>query len=143
MQIGHLKPSVYLSLKDATIYMVPVTIQLDDSERYCYDGTPMIYSEVYNSWCILTVESDVLTGEIAFSKLTSEKGRTTVVEEHHPDVNMTDRVDINDAQLVYDMYNGKYDDFNTIDMHCFLIADQDASRTITVQDVRAIVSEIE
>ena len=143
VQIGHLKPSVYLSLEDATIYIVPVTIQLDDSERYCYDGIPMVYSEVYNSWCILTVESDVLTGEIAFSKLTSEKGRTTVVEEHHPDVNMTDRVDINDAQLVYDMYNGKYDDFNTIDMHCFLIADQDASRTITVQDVRAIVSKIE
>ena len=141
--IEHLAPVVYLSLRDQTIYLVPVTIQLDDSERYTYDGKPMIYSEVYDSWCILTIESDALSGEIAFSKLDSEKGRTTVIEEHHPDVNMTNRVDINDAQLVYNMYKGKYDDFDTIIMESFLNADQDGNMKITVADVAGVVSAIE
>ena len=141
--IEHLAPVVYLSLPDQTIYLVPVTIQLDDSERYTYDGAPMIYSEVYDSWCILTIESDALSGEMAFSKLDSEKGRTTVIEEHHPDVNMTNRVDINDAQLVYNMYKGKYDDFDTIKMESFLNADQDGNMKITVADVAGVVSAIE
>jgi HKD family nuclease len=58
------------------------------------------------------------------------------------DVNMTGLVDINDAQLVYDMYNGKYDNFTTINMHRFLNADVNADKKITVTDAAAVVSVI-
>ena len=39
------------------------------------------------------------------------------------DVNLSGQVDINDAQLTYDMYNAKYEDFDTVSMHRFLEAD--------------------
>ena len=58
------------------------------------------------------------------------------------DVNMTNLVDINDAQLAYDLYNGKYEDFKTINMHRFLNADVNVDRKITVADAAAIASEI-
>ena len=58
------------------------------------------------------------------------------------DVNMTGLVDINDAQLAYDMYNGEYEDFSIINMHRFLNADVNADWKINVADAAAIASGI-
>ena len=55
------------------------------------------------------------------------------------DVNTTDTVDINDAQLVYDLYNAKYADFEHVSMQKFLAADQNADGVLTVQDASAVV----
>lgn len=57
------------------------------------------------------------------------------------DVNMTGVVDINDAQLVYDIYNGTYGDFGKVTMEKFLRADVNASKNVDSADAVAIVSQ--
>lgn len=60
------------------------------------------------------------------------------------DVNGTGLVDINDAQMVYNMYNAKYTAFDTnTTIAKFLAADMNSSRTITVEDAAAVVGLIQ
>ncbi|NLK02449.1 MAG: hypothetical protein GX314_05210, partial [Clostridiaceae bacterium] len=58
------------------------------------------------------------------------------------DVNMSGLVDINDAQLVYDIYNGKYQDFTSVEMQKFLNADTNGDKTVNVTDAAAVVAAI-
>ena len=58
-------------------------------------------------------------------------------------MNKTAAVDINDAQLVYDMYKAeKYQDFTTVTAESFLRADMDGSKSITVKDAAEIVAKV-
>lgn len=59
------------------------------------------------------------------------------------DVNGTGLVDINDAQLVYNIYKAKYDNFDATTMAMFLAADMNDSRTVTVEDAAAVVAKIQ
>lgn len=133
----------YVTLNDGkTMYLALISGGLDDSKIFTYGESPMYYSEVYNAWCILTVESSRLTAGLAKKQIGDKTGQMDVISSANFDVNMTGFVDINDAQLVYDMYNGKYDDFTTINMHRFLNADVNADKKITVTDAAAVVSAI-
>lgn len=58
------------------------------------------------------------------------------------DVNGTGLVDINDAQLVYNMYNTKYDSFDTTTMKMFLAADVNNDKTVSSLDAAAVVASI-
>ena len=133
----------YVTLNDGkTMYLVMISGGLDDSKIFTYGESPMYFSEVYNAWCILTVESSRLTAGLAKKQIGDKTGQIDVISSAGFDVNMTGLLDINDAQLVYDMYNGKYDDFTTINMHRFLNADGNADKKITVTDAAAVVSAI-
>ena len=133
----------YVTLNDGkTMYLVMISGGLDDSKIFTYGESPMYFSEVYNAWCILTVESSRLTAGLAKKQIGDKTGQMDVISSAGFDVNMTGLLDINDAQLVYDMYNGKYDDFTTINMHRFLNADGNADKKITVTDAAAVVSAI-
>lgn len=59
------------------------------------------------------------------------------------DVNSTGLVDINDAQLVYNIYNAKYDSFDNTTMAMFLAADMNGSKTVNVSDAAAVVAKIQ
>ena len=59
------------------------------------------------------------------------------------DVNGTGLVDINDAQLVYNIYNTKYDSFDTTTMKMFLAADVNNDKTVSSLDAAAVVASIE
>ena len=56
------------------------------------------------------------------------------------DVNLTDRVDINDAQLVWNMYNAEYTDFQTVNVRKFLEADMTADGKLDTADAAAITA---
>ena len=58
------------------------------------------------------------------------------------DVNESGKVDINDAQLVFDMYNNEYQDFSNATMLKFLKADVSGDKKIDVNDAVAIVTAI-
>lgn len=58
------------------------------------------------------------------------------------DVNGTGLVDINDAQLVYNIYNAKYDSFDNTTMAMFLAADMNGSKTVNSLDAAAVVGLI-
>ena len=57
-------------------------------------------------------------------------------------MNKSEQTDINDAQLVYDMYNAKYDGFDTVSVEKFLRADMNGTKNLDVKDAAAVVSEI-
>ena len=57
------------------------------------------------------------------------------------DVNMTGKVDVNDVQLVYDMYNGTYSDFTKVSVEKFLRADVNATKVVDHTDAVAIVNQ--
>ncbi len=59
------------------------------------------------------------------------------------DVNGTGLVDINDAQLVYNIYNAKYDSFDNTTMAMFLAADMNGRKTVDVSDAAAVVAKIQ
>jgi len=134
----------YLTLDEGkTIYLVLVKGQLDDTEVYSYGESPMYYSQEYGAWCILMPQDGSLSPSTVRKEISVQTGRMEVLAQVLYDVNMTGHVDVNDAQLVYDMYNGKYPDFTKIDMQRFLNADVVPDKKITVADVAAVVSGIE
>lgn len=147
-QTVDLEVAEYLHLpSDRIMYLLLVPNLLDDSEYYTYEETPMIYSEVYGKWCVLTVKSNILDKETfraqAIGKLDAHKGARTVMETSDPDVNRSMHVDINDAQLVYNMYKGRHDELNTSNMRNYLNADLNKDKKIDVQDAAGVVHAIQ
>jgi len=101
----------------------------------------MYYSYVYGAWCILTPETS-LSVEAAEMKISVQSGETTAVGSVNGDVNMSQSVDINDAQLVHDLYNRKYKDFTIIIMRKFLNADVNADFKVDMTDAAAVAFAI-
>ena len=84
--------------------------------------------------------NETLTVEDLLPKLTFVNSRESVTKTN--DVNMSKFVDINDAQLVYDIYNGKYSDFTVVSMEKFLNADVNCDMHVDVNDAVAVVAVI-
>ncbi len=55
---------------------------------------------------------------------------------------MTGTKDANDAQLIYDLYNARYDSFTAVTMEKCLRADVNGDGVLTVEDAAAVVSSI-
>ena len=55
-------------------------------------------------------------------------------------MNGTKVIDVNDAQLTYDMYNTKYSSFDVVSMLKFLNADVNGAKTVNAKDATAIVN---
>ena len=136
--------NAYVKLQDARVmYLVTVQGTLADGRVYTYDGHPMYYSEKYQAYCYLVISDQALptVREDAAAKIaTAAATAENVVYDY--DVNGTKVVDINDAQLVYNMYNAVYDNFETVSMMTFLRADVNGSRDLNVEDVSAVVNAI-
>ena len=131
----------YVELDGKTIFLVTATGTLEEGKAYAYDGNAMFYSEAYEAWCYLTIEEGEFNAEIAKANIVAtETSYITLTETC--DVNMSGLVDINDAQLVYDIYNGKYQDFTSVEMQKFLNADTNGDKTVNVTDAAAVVAAI-
>ena len=82
-----------------------------------------------------------LTQEEAAAKVAISAADNVVTITLGFDVNMTGKVDVNDAQLVYDMYNGTYSDFTKVSVEKFLRADVNATKAVDHTDAVAIVNQ--
>ncbi len=59
------------------------------------------------------------------------------------DVNMSEKTDANDAQLVYNIYQSMYCDFTEdVTMEKFLRADVNGDATVNVEDAAAIIAAL-
>lgn len=52
------------------------------------------------------------------------------------------RRDVNDVQLIYDLYNGAYDSFETVNMRKFLKADVNGDCTLNSQDAVTLAGQV-
>lgn len=100
-----------------------------------YDCTNKVYM-----YLIFVDRNETLTEEDLLPKLSFVNSKEAVTKTN--DVNISQIVDINDAQLVYDIYNGKYTDFTAVTMQKFLNADVNCDMKVDVQDAAAVVSVI-
>lgn len=134
--------SKYVELDGETVFLVTVTGTLEEGKAFAYDGNAMFYSEVYNAWCYLVIVEGEFSVADAKAKVMATK-TSYITLEATCDVNLSKLVDINDAQLVYDIYNGKYEDFSVVVMQKFLNADINGDKAVNVADAAAVVAAIQ
>lgn len=109
-------------------------------QGFAYDGMTMLYSPKYEAFALVITAGSAPNQETVKSKLTvSTEPYTTVA--YNGDVNTTGRVDVNDAQLAYDMFLGQYS-LNELDQMMWLRADSNGDKTLDVQDVQTVLQAI-
>lgn len=137
--------SKYLELNDKTMMLVTVKGTPEGGSAFTYDGNTMYKVEGYGTdryaWLVIVDKGQTLTQEAAAAKVAISAADNVVTITPSFDVNMTGKVDVNDAQLVYDMYNGTYSDFTQVSVEKFLRADVNATKVVDHTDAVAIVNQ--
>ena len=145
----------YISLDGKVMFLV--TAKWDDKVLSYGEGNVMFWSSKYTvigeeeagAYCWLVVSTDEMN-TVDLVKAAAEaaiveaaEGATATTVKYNYDINGTTKVDVNDAQLAYDMYNASYMNFNeNLPMLKFLEADMSTDMKLDTQDVAAIISYI-
>lgn len=129
----------YVKLDGQSIWLV---VAKSDSVL-AYGADTMFTSEKYGGYCWLVISAEnadtVKTEAIAAVKAGSGTAAAVV---YTGDVNATGKVDVNDAQLVYNIYNTEYASFDALSRAKFLAADVNGDHTVTVLDAAAVVNTV-
>lgn len=137
--------SKYLELNDKTMMLVTVKGTPEGGSAFTYNGNTMYKVEGYGTdryaWLVIVDKGQTLTQEEAAAKVAISAADNVVTITPSFDVNRTGKVDVNDAQLVYDMYNGTYSNFTQVSVEKFLRADVNATKTVDHTDAVAIVNQ--
>ena len=134
----------YITLNGKAMYLVTASGNFAEGQVAKYDGVSMFFSEKYNAYAYLVISADNLetVKAEAAAKVKVAEGTAAGTVDYTGDVNGTKVVDVNDAQLTYDMYNAKYESFDAVSMLKFLNADVNGDKKVNVTDATAIVSLI-
>lgn len=143
--------SEYLNLSGKTMFLITASCtDLAEGKVLAYNGNAMYWSEKYNAYAWLEIAADSL--ETVKAAVTTDK--FTVIDAtdsnkisiaYNGDVNLTNAADINDAQLVWNMYNAEYKadtDFQTVNRLKYLSADMNGDEKVDTSDAVAIVNMI-
>lgn len=137
--------SPYLELNDKTMMLITVKGTPEGGKAFTYDSNTMYKVNAYGTdqyaWLVIVDKGQTLTQEEAAAKVAISAADNVVTITPSFDVNMTGKVDVNDAQLVYDMYNGTYSDFTQVSVEKFLRADVNATKAVDHADAVAIVNQ--
>ena len=129
----------YVKLDGQSIWLV---VAKSDSVL-AYGADTMFTSEKYDGYCWLVISAGnadtVKTEAIAAVKAGSGTAAAAV---YTGDVNGTGNIDVNDAQLVYNIYNTEYASFDALSRAKFLAADVNGDHTVTVLDAAAVVNTV-
>ena len=134
----------YIQLDGKVMWLITATAE-DKVLAYGEEGT-MFWSDQYAAYCWLVISAEgedavKTAAQAAITEATESAVATTVA--YDKDVNQTNAVDINDAQLTYDMYQAKaYEDFTNVTMDKFLEADVNGDKTVNTEDAAAIVAVV-
>lgn len=134
----------YLTLNGKAMYLVTASGDFAEGQVTKYDGVSMFFSEKYNAYAYLVISADGLetVKAEAAAKVKVAEGTAAGTVDYTGDVNGTKVIDVNDAQLTYDMYNAKYESFDAVSMLKFLNADVNGDKKVNVTDATAIVNLI-
>ena len=139
----------YLYLSGKTMFLITASCtDLAEGKVLAYNGNAMYWSEKYNNngayaWLVIadgTKSLDALTAEAKTVIAAVDGTKAEIV--YNGDVNQTKSVDINDAQLVWNMYNAQYSNFDTVNIRKFLEADMTADGKLDTADAAAIIALI-
>lgn len=134
--------SEYVQMDNKTVFLVTVTGTPEEGKAFAYGDDVMYktaaYGENVYSWLVIVDKSEAFTVATAEANITQASATAEEVKQSY-DVNETGVVDINDAQLTYDIYSGKYTDFEKVSVRKFLRADVNLDKAVNSTDAVAVV----
>lgn len=134
--------SEYVQMDNKTVFLVTVTGTPEEGKAFAYGDNVMYkttaYGENVYSWLVIVDKSETFTVATAEANITQASATAEEVKQSY-DVNETGLVDINDAQLTYDIYSGKYTDFEKVSVRKFLRADVNLDKAVNSTDAVAVV----
>ena len=134
--------SEYVQMDNKTVFLVTVTGTPEEGKAFAYGDNVMYkttdYGENVYSWLVIVDKGEAFTEATAEANITQASATAEEVKQSY-DVNETGVVDINDAQLTYDIYSGKYTDFEKVSVRKFLRADVTLDKAVNSTDAVAVV----
>ena len=135
--------SEYVQMDNKTVFLVTVTGTPEEGKAFAYGEDVMYkttaYGENVYSWLVIVDKGEAFTVATAKANITQASATAEEVTQSY-DVNETGLVDINDAQLTYDIYSGKYADFEKVSVRKFLRADVNLDKAVNSADAVAVVA---
>ena len=129
----------YVKLNEQSIWLVVAKSE----SVLAYGADTMFTSEKYGGYCWLVISAEnadtVKTEAIAAVKAGSGTAAAVV---YTGDVNGTGNTDVNDAQLIYNIYNTEYASFDKLSRAKFLAADMNGDHAVTLLDAAAVVNKV-
>lgn len=150
--------SQYVQLDGKTMWLVKIGSAQISNKTYTYTAAEgeaaqnFFWSSQYGTYCFLLItdtntDADTVKGNIADKLGLTDTAATAI--SYNGNVNLTkdadnaDVIDVNDAQLVWNMYSAVYSAFTeNVTVQKFLEADMDNSGTLTTADAAAVVGKI-
>ncbi len=134
--------SEYVQMDNKTVFLVTVTGTPEEGKAFAYGDNVMYkttaYGENVYSWLVIVDKGEAFDKAMAEANITQASATAEEVKQSY-DVNETNLVDINDAQLTYDIYSGKYADFEKVSVRKFLRADVNLDKAVNSADAVAVV----
>lgn len=134
--------SEYVQMDNKTVFLVTVTGTPEEGKAFAYGDNVMYkttaYGENVYSWLVIVDKNETFTVATAEANIAQASATAEEVKQSY-DVNETGVVDINDAQLTYDIYSGKYTDFEKVSVRKFLRADVNHDKAVNSTDAVAVV----
>lgn len=134
--------SEYVQMDNKTVFLVTVTGTPEEGKAFAYGDNVMYkttaYGENVYSWLVIVDKGEAFDKAMAEANITQASATAEEVKQSY-DVNETNLVDINDAQLTYDIYSGKYTDFEKVSVRKFLRADVNLDKAVNSADAVAVV----
>lgn len=134
--------SKYVEMDNKTVFLVTVTGTPEEGKAFAYGDNVMYkttaYGENVYSWLVIVDKNEAFTVATAEANINQASATAEEVKQSY-DVNETGVVDINDAQLTYDIYSGKYTDFEKVSVRKFLRADVNLDKAVNSTDAVAVV----
>ena len=134
--------SEYMQMDNKTVFLVTVTGTPEEGKAFAYGDNVMYkttaYGENVYSWLVIVDKNEAFTVATAEANIKQASATAEEVKQSY-DVNETGVVDINDAQLTYDIYSGKYSDFEKVSVRKFLRADVNLDKAVNSTDAVAVV----
>ena len=127
--------SEYLS---GRVWLVEASLTVPVGKMLTYDGAPMLYVPARGAY-MYVVDAEPTTEQArgAISTAVGQADSLTI----NGDANDSGLLDVNDAQLVYDMYMGMYR-LNDLTQAMWLRADANGDQTIDILDVQCILQSL-
>lgn len=130
----------YLQLDSTKMWRIFIKTEKMSGRNYMYKDTQLFWSDKYSGYCTLVIAQEMPTIQNGDMTL---QASSEIAVDYGMDVNKTGHIDANDAQLIHNIYNAYFTDFDekaTIEM--FLRADINGDGTVNTTDAVAIVSHI-
>ena len=135
--------NAYVTLDRQSMYLVTYSGSVEDGHVPMYDGQNMYWSEAYNAYAWLAVSSadEKEVVRAAQNSITIGEGEAAASIDYSGNVDLSGRIDGDDAHLDRDVYNAKYTLASMV-MHKFLNADVNRDRKVDVKDAVWIVNRV-